>query len=88
MLRVDPAEDALRRWHANPGKCINERCTSKGKKKKARSRGICHCCYMELWLRIDSGTDSELKSWEDAEDRGYCLPKQAVRMKRFPVNKA
>jgi hypothetical protein len=87
VRRVDPAEDAMRRWLANPGWCINERCTSKRNKRKAYSRGNCHCCYQALWLRIDSGTDPELHAWEDAEKRGYCLPKQIVRMKRFPVGK-
>jgi hypothetical protein len=43
---------------------------------------------MALRARILSGDDPEVKSWEDAEQLGYCLKKQAVRPKRFPVNGA
>jgi hypothetical protein len=83
MRRIDPAEDAKRRWAANPGRCINEKCRSKGKYKKHHSRGLCHNCYQTLWDLIDSKAEPALQSWEDAEDLGCCLKKQEVRPKRF-----
>jgi hypothetical protein len=85
IRRIDPAEDAKRRWAANPGKCINEHCCSKGKHKRHHSRGLCHNCYVALRALIIAKTDPRCLSWEDAERLGRCLMKQAVRRKRFPL---
>jgi len=79
--RVDPAEDARRRWTANPGKCINEECRSKGKKRKAHSRGLCHACGMQLWLLVKA----KKITYRDAESQGLCLPRNEMRKKRFSI---
>lgn len=76
---------AIRRWELRPGWCINETCLSRGAKRLAPSRGLCHCCYMELTNRIKTQEDPEIKCWEDAEERGYCLPKGVGRKRRFPI---
>jgi hypothetical protein len=74
------AEIAARKWAAEPGTCINDNCRSKGKKKRATSRGLCAACYMQLWLAEKAGAIT----WQHAEDHGLCLHAHAARLSRFP----
>ena len=75
------ATDAISRWREAKGQCINPRCTSKGRRRRARTLGLCQACDMALRRKIDAGVITR----EQAVERGLCLPKGRHAKSRFDV---